>query len=112
MKLKSVGFYKELSRSDKYKESIFDSINSVNSFEKEKVCKYLEDGLVLVVVPETSEDVINPEKGVTGTSSEKTDGTWLWPEYLSYYVRNYNLKLPDDFLETMQKNNCNIPITE
>ena len=33
-----------------------------------------------------------------------TDGEWLWPGDLSYYVRKYALKLPEEFVETMQKN--------
>ena len=39
-------------------------------------------------------------------------GKWAWSGVLSYYVRNYNLKLNDDFLETMVLNEWKIPISE
>ena len=40
---------------------------------------------------------------------EYTDGVWLWPEYLSHYVKHYRLKLPTAFVETMRINNWEAP---
>jgi len=31
-------------------------------------------------------------------SKDKGDGTWVWPEGLSHYVREHKVKLPDDFI--------------
>lgn len=33
-------------------------------------------------------------------SRELTDGQWLWPEDLVHYVREHNVLLPDEFVET------------
>ena len=58
-----------------------------------------------------TEDVIKPEKGNAGVASEYTDGTWLWRGDLSYYVRNYKLKLPEEFIDDMIRNNWKVPVT-
>jgi hypothetical protein len=34
-----------------------------------------------------------------GGKSLKTDGVWVWPSDLSYYVEKYNLFLPPEFLQ-------------
>ena len=31
--------------------------------------------------------------------SDLSDGTWVWPEGLSHYVREHNVLLPEDFVE-------------
>ena len=111
MKLKTVGFYKEMLEGKETDESILDSIRKGNPSDTEKICSYLDNGIELVVIPTVCTDVIEPERGTSGVASQYTDGTWLWPGDLSYYVKNYNLKLPDDFITSMHKNKWQIPIT-
>lgn len=31
--------------------------------------------------------------------AELTDGKWVWPQDLSHYVRDHNVRLPDEFVE-------------
>jgi len=38
-----------------------------------------------------------------------TDGEWVWPEGLSHYVEYHNLILPDEVVQTMRRNNYQIP---
>jgi hypothetical protein len=38
-----------------------------------------------------------------------TDGVWEWPAYLSYYVREYHSRLPDEFVANMKENNWIVP---
>ena len=111
MKVKTVGYFKEMSEVKPDAESIFEFINKGKTENKEDICNYLDSGVALIIVPAVTEDVINPEKGNAGVASEYTDGTWLWRGDLSYYVRNYNIKLPEEFLETMKKNNWKVPIS-
>ncbi|MBQ6637803.1 MAG: hypothetical protein IJH82_04020 [Lachnospiraceae bacterium] len=111
MKVNTVGYYKEMSEVKADANSIFDYIHKEEPENIEKICKYLDSGVALIVVPGVTEDVISPEKGNAGVASEYTDGTWLWRGDLSYYVRNYRLKLPDEFIDTMRKNNWMVPIS-
>ena len=104
MKLKTVGFYKEMSQGRETDPSIFDSIHKENACIIEKICKYLNQGVAFIISPGSLQDVIQPEKGISGVATSYTDGEWLWPGDLSYYVRQYALKLPEKFVESMLKN--------
>lgn len=37
-------------------------------------------------------------------SCELTDGEWVWPQGLSHYVRQHNVRLPDSFLSHIKQN--------
>lgn len=40
--------------------------------------------------------------------SDCTDGKWVWPEGLSHYIAEHNVRLPLQFVEYMQENNFEI----
>jgi hypothetical protein len=108
MKLKTVGYYKEMPQGRETDPTIFDYINNKSLDNIDKICEYLDQGVTFITSPGTVEDVICPENGVIGTSNALTDGVWLWPEALSYYVKKYALILPDDFIETMKAHNWKV----
>ncbi len=108
MKLKTVGFYKEMSQGRDTDQSIYDCLHKEKACNIEKICSYLKQGIAFIVSPGNLQDVIQPEKGISGVATSYTDGEWLWPGDLSYYVREYALKLPERFLETMQKNDWKV----
>ncbi len=111
MELKTVGYYKEMPHGSKTSNSIFDFINKGSQEDIDKIYQYLKSGVEFVVSPEVTHDIITPEKGTSGIASSYTDGIWLWPGDLAYYVKNYNLKLPDEFISTMAQNNWMISKT-
>ncbi|MBQ6661407.1 MAG: hypothetical protein IJM57_08325 [Lachnospiraceae bacterium] len=104
MKLKTVGFYKEMSQGRETDKSIYECLHKEKDCNIEKICSYLNQGIAFIVSPGNLQDVIRPENGISGVATAYTDGEWLWPGDLSYYVRKYALKLPEQFVETMQKN--------
>ena len=108
MKLKTVGYYKEMPQGRETDPSIYDYIYNKSLENTNKICRYLEQGVTFIVSPGMVEDVICPGNGTIGSSNACTDGIWLWPETLPYYVRKYALKLPDAFIETMETNNWKI----
>ena len=92
--------------------SIRDFINKGDKNYIENICAYLDGGLPLIVTPGVAVDIIDENKGIAGSPSVLTDGRWAWSGVLSYYVRNYNLKLDSAFIETIKSNNWVIPIRE
>ena len=52
--------------------------------------------------PIENDDVIDSSKGTAGTPTVYTDGKWIWPGDLAYYVKNYHLELPQEFLSSFQ----------
>ena len=50
----------------------------------------------------TSKDIVDSNNGIAGCPDMLTDGIWLWPGDLAYYVKRYHLKLDEDFLQSMR----------
>ena len=110
MKLKRIGYYKEMPHGDDTNPSIMDYIHKKIE-HKNDICKYLQSGCTLAACGSVVMDIISPEKGIIGSPDDVTDGTWMWPADLVYYVQNYNLELPSEFIETMKKNGWEIKVT-
>ena len=112
MDLTSVGYFREMLDGSPSDPSIRDYINKGAHNSIERICAYLDSGLPLIVTPGVTVDIIDENKGIAGSPSVLTDGKWAWSGVLSYYVRNYNLKLDSAFIETMKANDWAIPIRE
>jgi len=102
------GYYKEMPHGEESDPSIKDFIGKKIENKKE-VCDYLKKGMVLAACGQVVKDVIHPEKGIAGTPDDMTDGKWLWPGDLAYYVENYDLQLPKEFVEYMKEKNWKVP---
>ena len=107
MKLTSVGFYKEMPHGGDSELSIMDYIFKAKG-DIDKIVRYLSDGIALIISPGIVDDVIEKKKGLAGTSTVYTDGKWIWPGDLAYYVKNYHLELPQEFLDYMIEKNWTI----
>lgn len=112
MNLTSVGYFKEMFDGSPSDPSIKDYVNKGTSSLIDKICAYLDNGVPLIVSPGTALDVNDEAKGVAGSPSILTDGKWAWSGVLSYYVKNYNIQLNDEFIETMIENGWKIPVCE
>ena len=112
MELKTVGYYREMPLGLEQNPSIKEFINLENPDQVEAICQYLRNGTLLIASFGLTTDVIDPEKGISGTPSAYTDGTWVWPGDLVYYVEKYLLKLPEDFIQTMEENHWINPVAD
>lgn len=112
--LRRTGFFREMPHGEVSDPSIMTYIgkSSYSAESKKKICHYLDSGITLIACFGLSSDIIHPERGFAGCPGTMTDGIWVWPGDLSYYVAQYSLKLNDEFLKTMAQNNWQIPITE
>src|SRR5665213_1855548 len=73
------------------------------------VARYLETAPAYSGVGKTVGDVLDPNAKVVLFPGTRTDGAYLWPSELPYYVRKYHLKLPPDFLERIASLNWRPP---
>lgn len=105
MNLRRQGFFREMPHGDERDPSLEQAVNTLSPTEDvERICSYLDMGKVLIVCCGTCNDVLIPEKGIAGTPSFLTDGTWVWPGDLAYYVRNYKVGLAREFIDHMREN--------
>ena len=110
MKLVRQGFYKEMAVGKTTDPSIMRGLNKAKPEEAELVSSYLDSGIVLITCCGTSIDIIKPENGIAGVPSVLTDGKWVWPGDLSYYVKNYQLALDPEFVSYMRKQDWRVSL--
>ena len=113
MILMRTGYYCEMHHGEADDPSIFEAKKADYSEESlRKILGYLRNGIVIAAASDYSQDVINYENGIAGCPDALTDGKWLWPGDLQYYVKNYSIALDPDFINTMINNNWQTPISE
>lgn len=97
-----LGFFSELNLSmadnGSIKSFIIDSVN----YDKDKIIRYLKNGKKEAICPKVVYDLIN-KKIISTSFSVLTDGEYVWRNDLEYYIKNYNIKLPDDFIRKIYK---------
>jgi hypothetical protein len=70
---------------------------------------YLEHAPAYAGVGRVVGDVLDPAVKVILFPGSRTDGVYLWPSELPYYVRTYHLRLPTEFVERMAALNWQPP---
>ncbi|WP_156096193.1 hypothetical protein [Amycolatopsis jejuensis] len=56
-----------------------------------RTLEYLRAGFLLLATDATLPDVVAPERGEVVPASYRTDGTWLWPDAVAYYLAEHGL---------------------
>ncbi len=67
-----------------------------------RVVAYLHGGTLLAARPMVVGDFLRPERELVSTSHWYTDGVWVWPTDLVYYVEKYHAELPAEFVSHME----------
>lgn len=98
--MKALGFFKEfeVGKNDASDRSMIDVLRVAPGWREDEVVSYLESGIPLVDIMESTVNALGGAAHIRGGSSIMTDGTWVWRLDLAYYVRNYHLQLDEDFL--------------
>jgi hypothetical protein len=68
-----------------------------DSFETELVA-YLNGGVTLATTGRMTQDVLSDDPASVAPLATLTDGEWMWPADLGYYVAHYHIALPDAFV--------------
>lgn len=98
MKIEDLGFFRELPHGDPGGPILREAIGKGNSATRDRAADYLASGSVLAATGQQMVDAVSDERVVVGRLAIQTDGRWVWPADLSYYVRTYNVELPPDFV--------------
>ena len=109
MKLKSVGFFRELDHGDPTGPSLVASVGDKPRPDEARIADYLRGGLLLIGCPGVVGDILDEAAGLIGTPHIMTDGVWAWPGDLPYYVEKYHLTLPGDFIAHARTRGLNPP---
>lgn len=96
--LRRVGFFRELRHGQPEGPSLRGSVAAEPHPEEDRIVAYLRQGAVVAVSGVMAHDVLDGDQKPIAVLATLTDGTWLWPSDLAYYVETYHARLPDDLL--------------
>ena len=103
MKLKRVGFFRELRHGDESGISLKEAVCKIPAENEDKIVEYLNNGITFCAASGVVSDVLDESKGIISSLEILTDGVWAWPSDLSYYVKSYHIELDADFIEHIKK---------
>ncbi|WP_405190937.1 hypothetical protein OG473_26255 [Streptomyces anulatus] len=89
--------------------SLLDSVSSEVYEDSKEIAKYLLSGHDLFSVMGSSGDVLGSGETVLGGDSIFSDGDWVWRGDLCFYMRKYNVRLPDTFLAHVREKQYLVP---
>ena len=109
--MKTAGMFSELGRVKQTaaQPSIRDNVGQAPLPDADRVVAYLNAGHDLIAMMDVQDDFFDSSRQVLGGSSVRTDGEWLWRDDLSYYVRRHDVRIPDDFLESIRRRHYIVP---
>lgn len=109
MKLRGVGFFRELRHGSPDGPSLRDAMRASPDANASRIQEYLSNGVLLVASPGIVPDVVDPAHPMIGAPHILTDGVWAWPADLPYYLGRYHVRLPDAFLQHMSDSGWSAP---
>jgi hypothetical protein len=94
---KRIGFFREL---DGYTDgpSLRDAVRSEPQADEENLARYLAAASVLATTGHQVHDVLDPGRERVAPEAVLTDGEFVWPADLAYYVATYHVVVPDDLV--------------
>ncbi len=67
--------------------------------ERDRVVSYLDGGEILMTTTSLGNDYRDPERGEVVPMTFRTDGTWIWTDALTYYVREHGLRPQEELMD-------------
>lgn len=101
--LSQVGFFRELRHGSANGPSIHDCCSNSAQPNEQEIIQYLSAAATLVATGSVVGDVLDSTKKAVAPLEIATDGTWVWPRDLAYYMTNYHVVLPSESVEYMRK---------
>ncbi|GAA3126889.1 hypothetical protein [Streptosporangium carneum] len=105
--MKSVGFFRELGHGAPDGQSLH-VVRGKGAYEVGEVAGYLRGADVVAASAGAAYDVLSDDPTPIGGLNIHTDGEWVWPSDLAFYVEKYNVELPEE-LVTRIKESFGVP---
>ncbi|WP_233104237.1 hypothetical protein [Haliangium ochraceum] len=107
--LLKVGFFRELDHGDHQGPSLEHDKAESAAPDEERIAAYLDAGHLYIAATGFVEDWFADDEVVIGPPHLLTDGVYVWPADLPYYVRNYHVRLPKAFTIHVAGNDYTMP---
>jgi len=86
------------------KVSLVERTNRLEQSLRDALAQYLRAGEPLMTTGNVT-DPLDETKGQSVPFGFCTDGSWVWPTYWEYFVREYGVDVPEEFINHAQVNN-------
>lgn len=112
MKLRPAGFFRELPHGHPDGLSLKEVLHPEARYDKEGAAAYLGKAPFIEFALGLARDILDPSGPIIGPLGIQTDGVWVWPSDLAYYVDRYNIALPPEFLAHLERQAYRLPTQE
>jgi hypothetical protein len=109
MGLRQAGFFRELPHGQADGPSLVECRRDMAQPDEARVASYLGSAAILAATGSSVDDYFNPANKAVARLMVATDGTWQWPLDLGYYVREYHVELPAEFVAHMRQRSWEPP---
>lgn len=97
--LKKVGWFGDLPHGIPGSQTAAEATNHLPTALVGEVARYLDAGSVVAVAGIDVHDCLSSNRELISADLRTlSDGEYVWPSDLSFYVRRYRVGLPDDFI--------------
>jgi hypothetical protein len=103
MAMSRAGFFRELSHGSPDGPSLAESRGDEPQADEALIVRYLESAPFLAATGSFVDDYLNPANKAVARLMIATDGTWQWPLDLGYYVQEYHVRPPAEFVAHMRQ---------
>lgn len=107
--LKPVGFFRELRHGMRTGPSLAESVRPQAGDDEDKIVRYLQLSPTFAASGPMVDDVLDPSNKAVASLETATDGQWMWPRDLAYYVEKYHVELPEEFVNHMRQQDWRVP---
>jgi len=105
-----IGFFWELPHGDTTGPSLEDNRQATAMPDELALARYLEAGHVLRRAESSALDMLERREDIDlGPPHQLTDGEYVWPADLPYYLRRYHVRLPRAFVLHARRNDWRVP---
>ncbi|MBF6097810.1 hypothetical protein IU510_06925 [Nocardia cyriacigeorgica] len=81
-----------------------DGLGKLDEELRSPLATYLDESSALWVTA-SIDDPLDPTKKRVVSIGYSTDGTWAWPSYWGYFVREYGVEVPAEFIAHARERN-------
>ena len=112
MIISRAGFFRELPHGLPDGESLRGAVSSGLAADQdvEKLRQYLWGNTVLAASAAMVDDVLDPTATAVAPLELVTDGAWVWPRDLAYYVEKYHAAVPLPFVLNIELHGWEQPL--
>ena len=111
--IKSLGDFRELRPGVQGGVSLSDARGAMAAADADEVAAYLDSAESLATTGRLVDDLLDPQRTSVAREEVATDGEWVWPRVLAYYVRQYRVGLPAEFVDMVKsRHGTPPPLTE